>query len=129
MIDTRFRELVLIRESLRAVEVIEYIHDTSPVPIIRHSTTVVDVAGSVLQYLLAHNIQTVDVAGSVLQYLLAHNIQTVDVAGSVLQYLLVHNIHRNVLHAIGSMLIGNPMLRLLQCSQCLVPSLSTPQTL
>ena len=51
VIDIRLREDVLCAESGRAVEIVQDVHDTPPVPVIRHTTTIVDVTSSVLQYL------------------------------------------------------------------------------
>ena len=48
VVDIRLREIVLLTESFRTVEVIEDVHNASPVPVICHTTTVVDMAGSVL---------------------------------------------------------------------------------
>ena len=42
---------MVIRQNSRAVEVIENVHDTSSVPVISYSTSVVDVTCCVLQYL------------------------------------------------------------------------------
>ena len=51
MINVRLREDILCAESGRAVEVIQDVHDTSPVPVVRHTTAIVDVTSSVLKYL------------------------------------------------------------------------------
>ena len=51
VVDIRLREVVLFTESLRTVEVIEDVHNASPVPVICHTTTIVDMTGSVLQNL------------------------------------------------------------------------------
>ena len=51
MIHIRLREVVLLTESFRTIEVIQYVHDASPVPVVSHTTTIVDVTSSVLQYL------------------------------------------------------------------------------
>ena len=51
VIDFRLGEEIVLAESLWAVEVIQYVHDAPPIPVISHSTSIVDVTSCVLQYL------------------------------------------------------------------------------
>ena len=51
MVDSRLRELVLITESVRTVETVDNVHETSSIPVISHTTTIVDMTSSVLEHL------------------------------------------------------------------------------
>ncbi len=51
MVNTRFGELIICSEGIRAVEIVQNVHDASSVPVISNTPSIVDVSSRVLQYL------------------------------------------------------------------------------
>ena len=55
LVNARLRKLVLFYKDFMFVEIVEDAHHAASIPVVRHTTTIVNMAGRVHQHLLTEN--------------------------------------------------------------------------